>query len=575
MTGAGSREPGTRNIRALARVFFGRLFENDIFSSSSAASVGVIWLVALIAVPGVMISGSQMFYWAHMQHQPIALQDSSLLQSQAFHVDWVMAVAGLVTMLVWGSLTPDRRDAHVLGPLPVTDGEQAIGRLLALLKFFGMFILAVSVPTAFAFTFVSVGPTNVLQFPGRVAGHVTAVALGGSFIFFTLVNLQLILAALFGPRAIRFVTLPLQFAAMAGMVAALASSESFTRLILEQGGGNAVLWNPAAWFVGVYRWISGDSREVFAALALRGAIGGTVMAAIALLTYPLAHGRCHRNVIASEGRQTGAMSRGWSHAAAALMRPVLRGPLQRGLASYMLATLTRSHPHRLLIGMYAGIAFLLALPIAARLAYLPTTAHLRYAWFSIPLGLVFWLVCGVRVALMMPVEPVANWIFKLTEPVDKRRMLTTVTTVVTFATILPIAFIASAALLLLREQVLAGTVFLIVLLAGLCLTEALTITMKTVPFTCTYLPGQLKLRMLWPFYFVLWLQFVHRLADWGVWAAGHAQRTMRVSAFLIVVWAALRVWHLAKARKITRFVYDEQEPALVTTMDISTMMRQV
>ena len=29
-------------------------------------------------------------------------------------------------------------------------------------------------------------------------------------------------------------------------------------------------------------------------------------------------------------------------------------------------------------------------------------------------------VCGVRVALMMPVEPVANWVFRLTEPVEAR-----------------------------------------------------------------------------------------------------------------------------------------------------------
>ena len=58
-----------------------------------------------------------------------------------------MGVAGLVTMMVWSSLTPDRRDAHVLGPLPITAREQAIGRLLALLMFFGLFIAAMAVPT--------------------------------------------------------------------------------------------------------------------------------------------------------------------------------------------------------------------------------------------------------------------------------------------------------------------------------------------------------------------------------------------------------------------------------------------
>jgi hypothetical protein len=39
-------------------------------------------------------------------------------------------------------------------------------------------------------------------------------------------------------------------------------------------------------------------------------------------------------------------------------------------------------------------------------------------------------------------------------------------------------------------------------------------------------------------------------------------------------WLGVVFW-LARARKIKGFVYDEQEPALVTTMDISTMMRQI
>ena len=64
----------------------------------------------------------------------------------------------------------------------------------------------------------------------------------------------------------------------------------------------------------------------------------------------------------------------------------------------MLATLGRSHTHRFLIGLYAGLALLLSLPLAGPLLQLPITGEHRYAWFAIPLGFVFWMVCGVRVA---------------------------------------------------------------------------------------------------------------------------------------------------------------------------------
>jgi hypothetical protein len=572
----------SRNVRALANVFFGRLFENDMFSSSAAASSSVTWLLALVATPGVMFSCSQIFFWAHIRamgdrlNDPL-IADRSLLVAQAFHIDFVMAVSGIITMMVWGSLTPDRRDALVLGPLPITDREQANGRLLALLKFFSFFIVAVAVPTAVAFNFISIAIDNVAGLPGHILGHLLAATLAGGSVFFLLLNSQLMLAALFGPRAIRFVTLPLQLAALAGMIAALASAEGFAAAMLSEGSASAasVMWNPAAWFVGVYRWVAGDERAIFATLAERGAIAGVGIIALAVVLYPLAYGRCLRNVIASEGRTMGATSRGWATIAAKLLRPLLPTPLQRGLAAYMLATLGRSHTHRFLLGMYAGIALLLALPIAIRLFQVPTTALMQSTWFTVPLGLVFWMVCGVRVAMMMPIEPIANWVFRLTEPVDKRRLLSAVVTVMAFVTCLPIASVFAAIVLVMGEQRLAVTVFVIVSLAGLCLIELLTLTMKTVPFTCTYLPGQLKLRVYWAAYFFLWLMFVGRSSSWGVWALQSNENLIRLSMVLVAVLGGLRVWHMARVKSIRAFVYDEQEPPLVTTMDIATSMRQV
>jgi hypothetical protein len=204
-----------------------------------------------------------------------------------------------------------------------------------------------------------------------------------------------------------------------------------------------------------------------------------------------------------------------------------------------------------------------------------SSGGVRWAAFAISLGVVFWLVCGVRVALMMPVEVIANWAFKITEPVDKRRVLTTVVTVMAFVTCVPVAVIGAAGALAWNDTALAIALLAIVPLAGLCLIEALTLTMKTVPFTCTYLPGQLRLRVFWPIYFFLWLNFVFRTSRWGYWAIDDPWRVAQVSAFFGVVWAVLRTVHMVRARKIGAFVYDEQEQALVTTMDIATSMKQV
>jgi hypothetical protein len=537
----------------------------------------VLRLLAWHAIPGVLFSVTQKIAYAHLRQQPFEVIDRTLLQRETFHIDLVMGVAGLVTMMIWSSLTPDRRDAHVLGPLPIIARQQALGRLLALLTFFGLFIAAMAVPTGIAHPFVTVGAEQIFELPGRILGHITAAVFAGGFVFFLLVNAQLILAALFGPGAIKAVTLPLQMLAMTGMILGLISSGSITNLLLAHANdaGGGLLWNPAAWFVGIYRWVAGDPRPVFGMLAIRGVVAGVGIVVFTLILYPLAYERCLRNVIAEEGKRTTAMSRGWASLAARVLRPLLPWPLQRGIAAFMLATLGRSQTHRFILGLYAGLAFMLSLPLMDRLSQLPTTGHYTYGWFAIPLGYVFWAVCGLRYSLMMPVEPVANWIFKLTEPVDKRKVLTTVVTVMMSITVLPIAAAFAGAAFAFGFERLAVNVFLIVFLAGMCLTELLTLTMKTVPFSCTYLPGQLKLRIYWAPFFFLWLNFCFTLSNWCLWAVERWRHTAQLCAFLVTIWIVLRVWHMARARKIRGFVYDEQEPSLVTTMEISTMMRQV
>lgn len=562
-----------RRTRLLARVAFDRLFENDLFSSSASASSSVTWLLAALATPGVMMSGSQMFYYAHVRTFAPALQDRLLLVSQTFHVDFAMAIAGLVTMLVWTSLTPDRHDALVLGPLPVRTGELARARLLALTRFFAMFAAAVALPTAVVFTFLTVGPREVAEVPGRIAGHIGGTMLGAAFVFFALVDAQLLLAATLGPRAVGVATWPLQGAALLGMVSALSFTPKLADALVgpDALGSAWVMWNPAAWFIGVYRWMAGDPREVFAVLASRAVLASGLALATALVAYPLACQRCLSNAIAGQGHRGARWSRASTRLWLRTLSPLLRTPLERGLAAFIAATLTRSHAHRFLVGSYAGVAVLCALPLAGRLLGAADTSGEQYAWFSIPLGLLCWTAAAIRVAMMLPVEPASNWIFQLTEPVDKRRVLSTAVTVIAGATAFPLSLIFGAASAVAGGPALGIVVFAVVAAAGLALIELLTLTLHTVPCTCTWRPGQLRLRVLWPVYLTGWLVIAYRLPTAAVGAVGHVDRSLWLVAALLVTWAALRVWRLARARRLRGFVYEEVEPPVTTTINLGSV----
>jgi hypothetical protein len=561
-----------RRTRLLARTAFERFFENDLFSSSISASTGMMWIVAALAAPGVMFSGSQYYFYAHARTFTPEIQDRILFVSQVFHIHFAMAVAAVVTMLVWTSLTPDRRDALVLGPLPLQVGEQARARLLAVLQVFSMFAAAVALPTAVAFTFVTMGESSMVDVVAGITGHICGVVLGAAFVFFVLVDLQLLVAATCGPSAVRMMTVPLQAAALVAMVGALSMTGRVADAMLTPDAARDawVSGNPAAWFVGVYRWIAGDEREVFALLAATATLAAALVVSIAVVAYPIAYGRCLQHLVAGEGRRaswwSGVLPRVWLGS----LRPWLRTPLERGLAAFITATLTRSHAHRVLIGSYLGMAALCALPLVGRLLGPADSEAARYAWFSVPLGLLCWSAAALRVAVMLPVEPASNWIFKLTEPVDKHRVMSTTVTVMLGATAVPLALGFGLASAVAGGWMLGVTVGGLVLAAGTALVELLTLTMRTVPGACTYRPGQLRLRVLWPVYLLVWTSIAYVLPRIALAAFDSVVESAMLMGSVFLCGSGLRLWRLSRSRRLTGFVYEAWEPAAATTIDLSS-----
>jgi hypothetical protein len=419
---------------------------------------------------------------------------------------------------------------------------------------------------------VTLGVSSLANLLAHIAGHVAAAFLGCVFVFFALVDLQLIAAVAFGPRGVRALTWPLQAAALLAMVAAVSATGPMADAILAQGAATeaTVAWNPAAWFVGVYRWVAGDVRTVFSGLAARAAWASTLVIGGALVLYPLAYQRCLANAIATTGRGEGAWSGGllrWWLRGLALW---LRSPVARALAAFIVVSLARSHAHRFLIGSYLGVGLLCALPLAGRLVGDASTPESAYAWFSVPLGLLCWSSAALRVAMMLPVEPAANWIFKLTEPMDKRRLLSAAVTVIDAGSALPLAVAFGIGAAIAGGSPLGIMVALVVLATGLALTELLTLTLRAVPCACTYRPGQLRLRVLWPLYLVTWLVITFQIPTLAVRRMENPERFAWLVGALAAVWLALRAWRVIRARAIRGFVYEELEEPATTTIDLNT-----
>ena len=275
--------------------------------------------------------------------------DSALMTIQAFHIDFVMVRRR--ARHDDGVELADAGSARRAGARAAADQLARAGAsagLLALLKFFGLFIVAVSVPTAIAYNFVSIGAENISQFP-RPHASVTSWPPPGR-------RLRVLPAAQHPARAggvVRAARDSIHHAAAATGLARRhdrgAGSDvgrsSCSRCSIDGlAAGRAGAVEPGGLVrrrlpLGVWRR-SRDlrrARRTCAALAAGIAHHCQRVDAVSARLRALPAQRDHER-----GPHAPAAVARWATLAARLLRPLLRTPLQRGLAAFMLATLGRS-----------------------------------------------------------------------------------------------------------------------------------------------------------------------------------------------------------------------------------------
>ena len=114
---------------------------------------------------------------------------------------------------------------------------------------------------------------------------------------------------------------------------------------------------------------------------------------------------------------------------------------------FTLQSLASSRSHRLLMAIYVGVACALVasavVPIAIRdgLAGFATPG---IELLSAPLVIGFFSLVGMRVAIAIPIEPKANWLFRLCEPSDRAAAMDGVRAAMLLVGVVPTALLALA-----------------------------------------------------------------------------------------------------------------------------------
>lgn len=551
----------------LARTFFGRLFESDLMPPGLPQTQIVIWGIALFCAPGYLLSFLfAMKYDQVSRFSPDRLADAILLDQLLF-VTFGMMALGLVALIVWEGVYPDRRDVRILGVLPLRTRTYVVGRVTALAAVAVLFCLSMNLPPAVMYG-LSLWAHDAAAGPLRaVAAHLIATATGGLFVFFLVIAAQGILLNVFGRRVAQQLALLMQAIFVVVLLQTMLFVPylgSLVRVAFHSKEPSIAAWLPPAWFVALYDVLAGTPWSVpmgYAFVAV-GATAAVVVIAIALLAG--SYRRLVRMALETLDGGTRARAGFLARASDAMARMLTPHPVQRALAGFTLRTVGRSRTHLMLLAMYVGVAAALVLstliPLVAKHGMTAFDAP-GAALLSVPLVLNFFTLCGMRVLFAIPTDIKANWTFRLHARNDRMvAAISGVRVALLLAVVVPIAFaagIAGATLWGARTGVLHA---MFTGALGMLLVDVLLIRLRKIPFGCTYYPGRSRARTLWPFYGIAFSMYAYSLATLE---AAILSRPLFLGGVFVVIAALVAGLALLRRRDLQPppgLTYEEEDP---------------
>jgi hypothetical protein len=546
----------------LARTFFSRFFESELMPPGLPQAQLVIWSMVGLATPGLLLPMKFALSFARIDADAASVT-RALLTFRLLFITLTMTAIGLVAIVIWDGMFPDRRDARILTPLPVP-GTTLIGaRLLALAALCGIFVVGVNVIPS-----VIYGPM-VAAFGGAshmllgLLGHFVSTTLAGFFVFSSLIALQGIVLNLGGRRASERLSVLLQILFVVMLLQMIFFMPRLGGMIAADLNSGWLRAMPSVWFLGLYDVIGG--RPVAGAPKLAfAAVGATAISvAAAVLLFVSTHQRLTR--LAIESREVGRRSRLVERAVGALTRIVCRRPVSQATFEFTLRTLVRSRSHRLLVSAYLGIGLALVasaiVPLAIRRGFSGFTVP-NFELLSAPLVITFLTTVGMRVAFAIPVEPRANWAIRIAEPADRRAAMAGVRAALALGGVAPAVLFAAVSAGLLWEPRAAMLHVFVCAVMGMLLVDILLINLPKLPFTCTYYPGKAKFGRLWPLYLTAFGTYAFTTARFELEVLN--QSMLRPFVILsVLVAAAIALLSVLRNRyleSLQGFRFEEEDP---------------
>lgn len=409
---------------SLVAHFLKRIISSDDEEDAGEVSLGLGAVLAILASPGAFASiflldkYSTLLQWLRGQHfDPY----KASVADEYFFVVLSMTVTGLVMVLRWNRLFPDRRDFSNLAVLPIPVRNIFLANFLALLGLAFVFAVDVNAVSAFLFPlFVTMAGNSMAAFLRIGASNLLTVLAASLFSFFGVFALVGVLMAVLPRRLFRPVSLFIRMLLVVGLL-----TEFFSNLFLQLLAGRLpheqmayARLLPSFWFLGVYESIAGLAGPAMARLGREALFGLLATVAISIAAYTLCYRRHFLrltesfDVVASPRHRFRFPLPNW------LAKLFFRSEFELGCAAFLTKVLFRSERHLMFFGGYLGIGLVMVAQTFADSGLESTQGLIPDSdLLAVPVMIAFFVITGLRFVFDMPATLNANWLFRLsTQP---------------------------------------------------------------------------------------------------------------------------------------------------------------
>jgi hypothetical protein len=475
-------------FRVLYRAFLLRVIDLELLSADADTSRMLGQFAALFAGMSYLFTFWLIFGGVSKSFLPVM---------EHFLIATTMVVVGLFSVLCWDSIFPDRHDVLVLAPLPVRASTLFRAKIAALIAALSLSVLSLNSISGLVWPFLF-SATNGGGFLGIVRSLVaywTTMALAGVFMFCCVLGVQGAASQLLPRQQFLRLSALLQIAAFFLFfgVYILEPSLEAPKALVAPENQRLLAWLPSYWFLGLFQQLNGSMLPAFAPLVKRAWVGLAAAIFGGGASVLMAYLRTMGKIVEGPDIMPGAHKVNWS--------PRFGTLLQTSLVLFSIRTLLRSRQHRVLLSFYlgTGLAIVLAYVQASlglqRLLHRAASGAVDISFLVASLWTICFAILGVRVVISMPHALRANWIFRMTEVRKVPAYLSSVRRALFAIAMVPV-WMLLAVLFLLRWPTWQIAGHLAVLgLVGMIVVELSLYGFHKLPFTCSYLPGQSKVHV--------------------------------------------------------------------------------